>query len=60
MDGRTIEAIKEEGEVRFIGDIQRELVEHKYRPHPIRRVFIKKANGKLRPLGIPVVKDRVT
>jgi len=59
VDGRTIEAIKEEGEVRFIRDIQRELVEHRYRPHPIRRVFIKKANGKLRPLGIPVVKDRV-
>jgi group II intron reverse transcriptase/maturase len=59
VDGRTIEAIKAEGEVQFIRDIQQELEAKRYRPQPIRRVFIKKANGKLRPLGIPIVKDRV-
>lgn len=59
VDGRTIRAIKEDGEVQFIQNIQRELLEKRYRPQPIRRVFITKANGKLRPLGIPVVKDRV-
>ena len=59
MDGRTIRAIQADGELEFLREIQAELREKRYRPRPIRRVFIPKANGKLRPLGIPVVKDRV-
>jgi RNA-directed DNA polymerase len=60
VDGRTIRAIKADGEVAFLQELQRELQAKHYKPHPIRRVFLKKANGKLRPLGIPMVASYCT
>jgi len=57
VDGRTIEAIKASGEVRFLREIQAELRAKAYRPRPVRRVFIPKGRGQFRALGIPVVKE---
>lgn len=59
VDGISIKQIEREGEVPFLEDIECSLKQKSYRCAPVRRVYIPKANGKLRPLGIPTLRDRV-
>lgn len=61
VDGVTVKQIEEspEGVAGFIEQLRVSLLARSYRPQPVKRVYIEKANGKLRPLGIPTIRDRV-
>jgi RNA-directed DNA polymerase len=59
VDGETVGTIETYGVTRMLGEVQQELATGRYRPTPVLRRYIPKADGSKRPLGIPTVKDRV-
>lgn len=60
IDGITKKALaSDEARAALVQELRDDLRTGRFRPLPVRRVFIPKANGKLRPLGILTLKDRV-
>ena len=59
VDGQSFGDIEAYGVERWLGELALALREENYRPDPIRRVYIPKPNGKLRPLGLSTLRDRV-
>src|ERR1700724_297992 len=59
VDGQDFADVEAYGVQRWLGELALALREETYRPDPIRRVYIPKANGNLRPLGISTLRDRV-
>ena len=55
VDGQTFDGMSLEK----LTHLARRVAEGTYRPRPVRRVYIPKASGKMRPLGIPTVEDRL-
>lgn len=58
VDGQSVKRFAARAEV-YLEELERALRTGEYRPQPVRRVEISKGGGKMRPLGIPVVKDRI-
>jgi hypothetical protein len=59
VDGQSFEQIEAEGLERWLAELREEVWKRTYRPQAVRRVWIPKADGKQRPLGIPTIRDRV-
>jgi group II intron reverse transcriptase/maturase len=61
VDGDSIADIEARGVDTFLEELRAELIAHRYRPQPVRRVYIPKPGrpAERRPLGIPRVRDRV-
>jgi group II intron reverse transcriptase/maturase len=59
IDNQTIADVEMYGVEKYLEELREDLRKQSYQPQAIKRVYIPKANGKLRPIGIGVIRDRI-
>ena len=59
IDGISIKDVENYGVEKLLSEIRHILQQGSYQPKPVKRVLIPKADGKKRPLGIPIIRDRI-
>jgi group II intron reverse transcriptase/maturase len=59
IDGQSFQDIETYGLEKYLHELGEDLRRRSYKPQPVKRVWIDKANGGKRPLGIPTVRDRI-
>ncbi len=59
IDGISLVDVENYGVSKLLTEISQALKQGDYRPKPVKRVFIPKPDGRKRPLGIPVIRDRI-
>jgi group II intron reverse transcriptase/maturase len=59
VDRQDFKAIEAYGLEKFLKELGEDLRKREYKPSAVKRVWIEKANGGKRPLGIPTIRDRV-
>ena len=59
IDGQTVKDVENYGVEKYLQELTEEIRKQTYQPQPIKRIYIPKANGDLRPIGIGCIKDRI-
>jgi group II intron reverse transcriptase/maturase len=59
VDNLTVADVEKQGVKKFINELKLELENGCYKPEVVKRVYIPKSGGKMRPIGVPTIKDRV-
>ena len=59
IDGISIKDVENYGVEKLLSEVRNTLQQGSYQPKPVKRVLIPKADGKKRPLGIPIIRDRI-